>query len=54
MYRCPECGSKNFLVTVYLELCEDCGYSFSYLNEHSWVEGEQIIQMPERSKNKDD
>ena len=32
--RCPECGSTNYIETVRVEVCEDCGYEAYYPSAH--------------------
>ena len=28
--KCPECGSRNYIETTKVEVCDDCGYEQSY------------------------
>jgi predicted nucleic-acid-binding Zn-ribbon protein len=38
--KCPKCGSENFIDSVRLEECNNCGYTFYYGDAHATGEAQ--------------
>jgi ribosomal protein L37E len=43
--KCPECGSRNYIDTVRLESCNDCGYGFYYGDAHATGEAQRSKRL---------